>query len=225
MFAVRKAMMGGAQGFRIVGYSTNVATGYVYSINCSHHAQTLPGDLLFAYVVAVAGYGLSQVATASGWDDKTGANNSAIWGFRMFTRTAVAGTSSYSFGITDTGGGGQPMGVGIVTLRKALHEPVSGTIGQRTTTGNVNAPSVTSAGGGLLFNTHVQGCFAGGADIEPTAPATMQKLFSLPIGSVGRFGLYTQKIPAGATGTRTYGVTLPTGTTSAGVYATLFKKA
>ena len=225
MLAARKAMMGGAQGFRIVGYSTNVASGYVYSINCSHHAQTLPGDLLFAYVVAVAGYGSAQIAAASGWDDKTGSNSTGVWGFRMFTRTAVSGTSSYNFPITDTTSGGQSMGVVIVTLRKAAHEPVTGTIGSRTTTGTVKAPTVTSASGGLLINTHVQGKFGGVADVEPTFPSGIEKIVSLPIGTVGRFGLYKQKVPAGATGTRSYGVTLPATPTGAAVYATRFKKA
>jgi hypothetical protein len=225
MLAARKAMMGGAAKFKIVGVTTNVATGYVYSITCSQHANTKPGDLLFAYVVATAGNGSAGIAAASGWDDKTGARSGSLWGFRMFTRTAVLGTSSFSFPITDTTSGGQPMGVAIVTLRKAAHELVSGTGGTRTSTGSVNAPSVTSAGGGLLFCTHVQGAPGGGGSTEPTFPAAMTKLFSLPIGTVGRFGLYSQEVPAGATGTRSFGVTLTTSPGGAAVYDTLFKKA
>lgn len=225
MFAVRKALLGGAQGFRIVGFSTNVVTSYGTSINCTQHANTKPGDLLFAYVVSVASAGTAIIGVPSGWDDKTGTNSGSQCSFRMLTRSAVAGTSTYNFPLNDPVNSNAPMGVVIVTLRKALHEPVSATPGSRTTTGNINAPSVTSAGGGLLINMLVQGAVGGGASTAPTFPASVEKLFSLPIGTLGYFGLYVQKIPAGATGTRTYGVTLTGTPVAALAYATLFKKA
>lgn len=196
-------MFAGPEGYALVGVTadtTGAGTLIGRTVTLSPHVNTLPGDLLIAYVVGNAASSQSAPALLTGWTAKE--ETSGAYLSRLMTRVREMGGSSYAFTAACNS-----MGVVLLSFRSSSGVGNSSMTAQGAGAVNANQVTSTTPGSDLIA---VAGIMTDSisAPVINSFPASMEELTRSLSPSASRRTLVwagiERTIAGGNTGTRAF---------------------